>query len=276
MSTEAQYQSVLEDWYEKRITTLTKPDGWLSVVGLEWLELGTWRFGSASGNDIVIPNLPPQAGYVTLDEDGAVSVTFEPHAKGTIDGQDRLEGKLSANPDAPTLVAFGTVSFYLIERGDRKALRIVDSSSRNRRTFAGILRFPVDPTWRIIADWVLLAEPHPFEVDSIIGTTSTVLVTHKAVFSRDNRTYELWPTHGSETAPMFVLRDATSGNETYGASRFLVGEIVGEKIFLDFNKAINPPCAFTDFATCPLPPAENRLPLRVEAGERLPRFRDAG
>ncbi|WP_243370814.1 DUF1684 domain-containing protein [Microvirga solisilvae] len=273
MSAQTYDPSALEIWHEKRLTTLTKPDGWLSVVGLSWLERGTWHFGSSSDSDIVIANIPSSAGTVTLNESGSVTVRFEPDTKGTIDGKACQEATLSADPAAPTLAAIGDVSFYVIERNGRKALRIVDSGSRNRQDFMDIPRFSADPSWRIVADWVALETPQPFEVDSIIGTANTVLVTHKAVFNRDGRKIELWPTHGTETAPMFVLRDATSGHETYGASRFLTGEIDGSQIVLDFNKAINPPCAFTDFATCPLPPAENRLPFRIEAGEKLPRFR---
>lgn len=275
-SATSQYQSALDDWHEKRIATLTKPDGWLSVAGLEWLSAGTSRFGSASDNDIVIANIAPHAGVTTQDEHGTVNVSLAPSAGGTIDGQALVEAKLSADPGAPTRVAFGAVSFYLIERDNRKALRILDSGNRNRRTFLSIPRFPVDSSWRIVADWIALDPPRPFEVDSVIGTASTVLVTHKAVFSRDGNHYELWPTHGTADAPMFVLRDGTSGNETYGASRFLIGEIAGSQIVLDFNKAFNPPCAFTDFATCPLPPSENRLQLRIEAGEKLPRFGVSG
>ncbi|WP_112661560.1 DUF1684 domain-containing protein [Microvirga flavescens] len=269
-----QYLSALEEWHVQRVATLTKPDGWLSVAGLEWLKPGTWRFGSAADNDIVIPHIPAHAGAIAHDDHGIVSVRLDSSANGTIDGQSLAEAKLSAT-GAPTLVAFGTTSFHLIERGGRRALRILDSDSRNRQTFSDIPRFPVDPSWRIVADWVALESPRPFEVDSVIGTTSTVLVTHKAVFSHNGSSYELWPTHGTPDAPMFVLRDGTSGTETYGASRFLVGEVASSEIVLDFNKAINPPCAFTDFATCPLPPSENRLTIRIEAGEKLPRFQAA-
>ena len=272
ISSTAQYKSALENWHVGRIATLTKPDGWLSVGGLEWLRPGTWRFGSAPDNDIVIANIPAFAGTLVHRDDGTVHVQLDPSANGTIDGRRIVEAHLHDDPTAPTLVAFGNVSFHLIQRDGRGALRIRDSESLNRRSFSGIPRFPVDVSWRIVAGWVQLAEPRPFEVDSVIGTSSTILVTHKAVFSRDNVQYELWPTHGTKEAPMFVLRDGTSGSQTYGASRFLVGEVQGSRIVLDFNKAINPPCAFTPFATCPLPPVENRLPLRIEAGEKLPSF----
>ncbi|MBB4038456.1 hypothetical protein GGR34_000085 [Microvirga flocculans] len=269
---ETHYLSALETWHSQRLAALTKDDGWLSVAGLEWLDPGVWRFGSAPDNDIVIAGIPARAGTIAQDAQGTVTVSLDPSAGGAIDGQALQEAQLSAGPEAPTRVTFGSMSFYLIERNGRKALRILDGNSRNRRTFSAIPRFPVDPSWRIVADWVVLETPRPFEVDSVIGIPSTIMVSHKAVFSRDGRSYELWPTHGTENAPMFVLRDGTSGRETYGASRFLVGEIQKDRIVLDFNKAINPPCAFTDFATCPLPPSENRLPLHIAAGEMLPLF----
>lgn len=270
----AQYLSALEEWRAQRIAVLTKPDGWLSVSGLAWIEPGTWRFGSSADNDIVIENIAEHAGTIELDRNGNAVIRLDSSAGGTIDGRTAIEGRLSDDAENPTLVAFGSVSFHLIDRNERKALRIRDSESRNRKTFSGIPHFPVDPVWRIVADWVALPQARPMEVDSIIGTTSTVLVTHKAVLRLGEAEHELWPTHGTPDRPMFVLRDATSGRETYGASRFLVGEIQGEKIVLDFNKAINPPCAFTDFATCPLPPPENKLQVRIEAGEKLPLFRD--
>ena len=116
--------------------------------------------------------------------------------------------------------------------------------------------------------------PRAFTVDSVIGVTSTVIVRHKAVFDFDGAHHTLWPTHGGEAAPMFVLRDKTSGVQTYGASRFLFGtfdEALPGKIALDFNRAINPPCAFTPAATCPLPPVDNHLPFAVTAGELKPR-----
>lgn len=275
-SSMAQYVSTLEDWHAKRLGALTKPEGWLSVSGLEWLRPGTWRFGSAQDSDIIIANAPAYAGTVAYRDDETVHVRLDPSANGTIDGQTVAEAHLRDDSETPTWVAFGGISFHLMERDGRKALRIRDSESQNRRSFSGIPRFPADSSWRIVADWVRLAEPRPFEVDSVIGTSSTILATHKAVFSYNGAQYELWPTHGTKDAPMFVLRDATSGSETYGASRFLTGEVQGDAIVLDFNKAINPPCAFTPFATCPLPPQENRLRLRIEAGEKLPLFSAPG
>lgn len=273
--TEQTFEAELETWRTGRIAALTAADGWLSVCGLIWVEPGEWRFGSAEDNDIVIEKLPPLAGVLRLAANGDASVSLM--AEGTINGEAKHEGALFDDHDpanAPTRVAFGSVNFHLIDREGRKALRVRDSESAARLAFTGIDHFPADPSFRIEADWVSVDPPRAFEVDSVIGITSTVFVKHKAVFAFGGAEYTLWPTHGSDTSPMFVLRDPTAGSETYGASRFLFGIFEKDrpgKIVLDFNRAINPPCAFTPAATCPLPPAENRLPFPIRAGEKKPR-----
>lgn len=275
--TDHTFEAELEAWHAGRINTLTAPDGWLSVTGLIWVEPGVWRFGSAADTDIVIDKLPPFAGTLTLLADGTASVTLADNAGGTIGGVETKAGPLFDDRDPavpPTRITFGAVNFHLIDREGKKALRVRDNDSEARRTFTGIDRFAADPAFRIEADWVAVDPPRSFEVDSIIGISSTVEVRHKAVFTFNGTEYTLWPTHGSASAPMFVLRDPTAGKETYGASRFLFGffdQGKPGKIVLDLNRAINPPCAFTPAATCPLPPDENRLPFPITAGEKKPR-----
>lgn len=275
--TQQTFEAELQAWRENRLKALTAPDGWLSVCGLIWIEPGEWRFGSAGDNALVIEKLPPHAGTLRLDADGGAHVTLAPGAGGTIGGAAVLEGALCDDRDParpPTRVAFGTVNFHLIDREGKKALRVRDSESQARRAFTGIDAFDADLAFRVGADWVPVDPPRIFTVDSIVGISSMVSVKHKAVFRFAGADYTLWPTHGSETAPMFVFRDTTSGKETYGASRFLFGAFEADRpgrIVLDFNRAINPPCAFTPAATCPLPPDENRLPFAVTAGEKKPR-----
>ncbi len=149
------------------------------------------------------------------------------------------------------------------------ALRIRDTASAAPGAFPGIEYFPAQQDWRIVAEWVPFEAPVEMDVDTTGNIRTGVAVTHKAVFTRDGKTYELIATHGTPESPQFVIRDPTSRDSTYPASRFLFGEEVTENsIVLDFNKAINPPCAFTEFAVCPLPPPENVLPFRIEAGEK--------
>ena len=153
----------------------------------------------------------------------------------------------------------------------RHALRVRDVDAPERNNFTGLRLFPTDPAWRITAAWTLLDAPIAMGIDTVAGIPTTVQITHKAVFSHDGQRYELLPTHGTAQKPQFVLRDLTSRSETYGAARFVYGEdLTATSIVLDFNKAFNPPCAFTDHAVCPLPPPENILPFRIEAGEQKP------
>ncbi len=168
-----------------------------------------------------------------------------------------------------------TVDALLLEittMNGRHALRARDRFSPKRASPPMLEYFPVDPRWRIMARWKLLDEPLVMTVDTMIGEPTEVVVTRTVRFKVAEGTFDILATHGSSESPQFVFRDGTSGSETYPASRFLFGEPQEDKdaIVLDFNKAINPPCAFTDFAVCPLPPQRNVLPFRIPAGERLP------
>jgi len=166
-------------------------------------------------------------------------------------------------------VSFGNANFYVIDRDGRKALRVKDSDAETRKHFLGLDYFPTDPSWHIVADWVPFNPAHKMEIGSVIGTIDKVDVPGKAVFKRDGHTYELMPYQEEPGGDLFfVIADRTSGKETYGAARFMDVPLPKDgKVVLDFNLAYNPPCAFTPFATCPLAPPENRLDLRVTAGE---------
>ena len=269
------YQQSIEQARAARVARLTAPDGWLSLIGLEWLQQGANKVGSASDNDIVLQAGPAHLGVVTLDANGQVHITLAPDSGATIDGKPVHEATLiddmhvSGNAQ-PTKVAFGEANFYVIDREGRKALRVKDTEAPTRKHFLGIDYFPIDPSWRIVADWVPFDPPHDLQMGSVIGTIDTVKVPGKAVFTRDGHTYELLPYQEEPGGELFfVLADRTSGHETYGAARFLYAALPQNgKVVLDFNKAYNPPCAFTPFATCPLAPPENRLDLKITAGEK--------
>jgi uncharacterized protein len=269
------YQQGIEQWRTTRVAHLTAPDGWLSLIGLEWLQQGANKVGSASDNDVVLQAGPAHLGVVTLDKSGQVHIQLADDSGATVDGKSVSEATLIDDAHvtgsaAPTKVAFGTASFYVIDREGRKALRVKDSAAATRQHFLGIDYFPIDPSWHIVADWVPFDPPHDLQMGSVIGTIDTVKVPGKAVFTRDGHTYELLPYQEEPGGELFfVLADRTSGHETYGAARFLYAALpVNGKVVLDFNKAYNPPCAFTSFATCPLAPPENRLDLRITAGEK--------
>jgi uncharacterized protein len=269
------YQQSIEQWRTTRVAHLTAPDGWLSLIGLEWLQEGANKVGSASDNDVVLQAGPAHLGVVTLDKSGQVRIQLADGSGATVDGKAVREATLIddvhvTGSASPTKVAFGTASFYVIDREGRKALRVKDAGAATRQHFLGIDYFPIDPSWRIVADWVPFDPPHDLQMGSVIGTIDTVKVPGKAVFTRDGHTYELLPYQEEPGGELFfVLADRTSGHETYGAARFLYAALpVNGKVVLDFNKAYNPPCAFTSFATCPLAPPENRLDLRIAAGEK--------
>jgi len=269
----------VEQWRKGRLDSLTAPDGWLSLIGLEWLHEGANRVGRAADNDIVLTAGPDHLGTVTVGKDGALSIALAAGSGATVDGKTvasaPLVDDLHAGAGSPTTVHFGSASFYVIDRDGRKALRVKDTEAPTRKHFLGIESFPIDPSWRIVAQWVPFDPPHKLEIGSVIGTIDAVDVPGKAVFERDGKTFELMPYQEEPGGELFfVIADRTSGRETYGAARFFYAALPAGgvqqpgSVVLDFNRAYNPPCAFTPFATCPLAPPENRLDIAVTAGEK--------
>ncbi|MGV8830606.1 MAG: DUF1684 domain-containing protein [Devosia sp.] len=256
------YQRAIADWQSSRFEHLTAEDGWLNVIGRFWLDESVARIGSADDNDIVLSAGPAHLGTITQTPD---TLVFQAEAAGT----DAVT--LVPDPTRPPKFSVGSLRFEITTMDGRHALRVRDVDAPERTSFTGLSYFPTDPAWCITAEWALLDDPIAMGIDTVAGIPTTVQITHKAVFSHDGERYELLPTHGSAHKPQFVLRDLTSKSETYGAARFVYGEdLTATSIVLDFNKAFNPPCAFTDHAVCPLPPRENILPFRIEAGERKP------
>lgn len=265
------YTQSIDQARATRVQHLTARDGWLTVVGLHFLETGRNTIGSAPTNRFVIANVPAQLGTVTLTPEGRTSVALNPAADALIDGRHRLSAQLDPEfGGEPPRITCGPVTLLVIERGGRKALRVKDQEAPARTHFRGLDYFPTDAAWRIEAEWVPFDRPRQVMFRNVLGQESPALVPGKAVFQHDGKTCELIPLVEDEDQPwLFVFADETSGNETYGAARFVSADPpVNGKIVLDFNLAVNPPCAFTAFATCPLPPKENRLPLAVRAGEK--------
>lgn len=270
------YKQGIEQWQAGRVERLTAPAGWLSLIGLEWLQPGANRVGSAVDNDIVLAAGPAHLGVVTLAADGGMHIVLDKDSGATVDGKSVAEAMLiddahAAADAAPTTVAFGTASFYVIDRDGRKGLRVKDSEAPTRKHFLGIDTFPIDPSWQIEATWVPAAPGEMLEMGSVIGTIDKYPVPGKLEFTRDGKRFEILPVveEPGDAQYFIVFADRTSGKETYGAARFLyIDPPKDGKVVLDFNKAYNPPCAFTSFATCPLAPPENRLDLRVTAGEK--------
>jgi hypothetical protein len=269
------YKHSIEQWHAGRVERLTAPDGWLSLIGLEWLKPGANRVGSAADNDIVLKAGPGHLGVVTLAGDGSVQITLAAGSGALVDGKAAQQATLiddaHAGDATPTTVSFGAASFYVIDRDGRKGLRVKDTESPGRKHFVGIDSFPIDPSWRIEAAWVPAKPGETLEMGTAIGTIDKFPVPGKLEFTRDGKHFELLPVieEPGDAQYFIVFADRTSGKETYGAARFLyIDPPKDGKVVLDFNKAYNPPCAFTPFATCPLAPPENRLDMRVTAGEK--------
>ncbi len=258
----------------ERLAKLQLPDGWLTLVGLHFLKEGPNSVGSAKDNDVVIAAGPARVGIVTVAADGkVVTIDVAPNTDIRIDGEPKKKGELKwSEPRKPTLVTAGTVTLFAVDRGGKKALRVKDSAARRRTHFVGLDYFPIDPSWRIEARWVPFEKSRLVPITTMLGQTAPEPVPGKAVFERDGKTYELLPIDEGRDVPLFfVISDTTSGKETYGGCRFLYvpwPKEGADKIVLDFNLAENPPCAFTPFSTCPLPPKENRLPFALKVGEK--------
>ncbi len=269
------YQQSIQQWHDSRVQRLTAPDGWLSLIGLEWLKPGQNRIGSAADNDIVLKAGPAHLGVIELATDGTMHLELLPHVGALIDGKPMQQAVLvddvHAGDATPTTVSFGSASLYAIDRDGRKGLRVKDTDAPSRKHFVGIDSFPVDPSWRIEATWVPARPGQTLEMGTVIGTIDKYPVPGMLEFSRDGKHFELLPVIEvpGDQQYFIVFADRTSGKETYGAARFLyVDPPKDGKVVVDFNKAYSPPCAFTPFATCPLAPPENRLDLRVTAGEK--------
>ncbi|MFC5487962.1 DUF1684 domain-containing protein [Dokdonella soli] len=267
----ADYTKQIETWRAQRVERLKAPNGWLSLIGLHWLKEGRNTVGSAKDNDVVLLKGPTHLGAVDV-KDGKATIELDAKADATIDGKKAKSSELlDDSHEKPTTVAFGTASFYLIDRNGKKGLRVKDSNAETRTHFVGIDNFPIDASWRVEAKWEPFTPAHSLEIPTVLGTVDKMTVPGKAVFTHGGKTYELLPVLEEADAKevWFIFADRTSGKETYGAARFLYADLPKDgKLVIDFNKAYNPPCAFTPYATCPLAPPENRLDLAVTAGEK--------
>jgi uncharacterized protein (DUF1684 family) len=258
-------------FHDKRIATLTREDGWLSVVGLAWLNDGANVAGSAEGSAVRFPQGAPERIGVFMRGPSGVSFEASPGVRVTASGPLAITGSipLAIGPEEESeVLTTGRFLFYVIRRGDRFGVRIKDPQSAARRNFHGIPMFPPSVAWRIEARF----EPAPagsmLAVQNVLGQSEPTPTPGTAVFRIAGKEYRLAPTQEGDSL-FFVFADETNGKESYGSGRFLNTPLPKDgKVILDFNQAINPPCAFTAYATCPLPPKGNRLPLRVEAGEK--------
>jgi uncharacterized protein (DUF1684 family) len=260
-------------WRAQREERLKADGGWLTVTGLFWLHEGANPFGSAPTNEITLPaSAPGRAGVFELRQ-SKVTVRLQPGVAATVGGQP-VAGPRPLADDAggsPDVLALGRTTMHVIQRGGRFGIRLKDLDSAARRGFKGLTWYPVDPAYRVTAKFVPYAPPRPIAVPNVLGEIEEMRSPGYAVFTLGGKEVKLEPVLESADARelFFIFRDQTSGKETYPGGRFLYSALPQNgTVVLDFNKAYNPPCAFTRYATCPLPPKGNRLEARVDAGEK--------
>ena len=262
----------VQAYRDARLWRLTAPTGWLALVNKTWLSEGTATLGSAPDATIVIPGAPARLGTVTRT---GAQVRFDVAPGLSARARGNLFQSLVMRSDAetpPDEILIGTLHIELIRRGDDLALRVRDPENPARKSFPGIPCFDLAPAWRIVARYQPRADALFVDIADSDGRPQRYLSPGTAFFEVAGKPCQLQLFTESDQRRLFILfTDATNAKQTYGAGRFLYAPLPADgEVVLDFNKAFNPPCAFTPFASCPVPPAANRLDLAVEAGEKLP------
>ena len=260
----ADYAREIADFRAAREQSIAGPDGWASLVGLWWLKEGLNRIGSDESSEVPLPpSTPARVGTLILSKG---HVDFRPAPGVKLPAQEMKE-------DATTLT-LGSVKFLLIKRGNRFAIRVEDSEAPARKEFTHLNWYPVDPAWRLEAKYTPWDKPHTLSFDTVIdGLKEEDVSPGYVTFTKDGREYKLEPVI-DENELFFIFRDQTAGKTTYAAVRYLYAAMpknpkAPATVVLDFNKATNPPCVFTAYATCALPPQQNRLTLSISAGELM-------
>ena len=265
---ETSYQTGIEQWRAQHAAELKADGGWLTVSGLFWLKEGINTAGSKAGSDILLPRGPAEFGM--FEHHGGQTVfRTGPGVVVRLNGQP-AGAALALKSDAegkPDRIQFEAFTMYVIHRGNRDAIRFKDNDSQARREFKGLHWFPVKENYRVTAKFVPYEKPKMIEIPNILGETEQDSSPGYVEFKLAGQSLRLDPVLEDDHL-FFIFRDLTTGKGTYPAGRFLYAALPKNgEVELDFNKAENPPCAFTDYATCPLPPKQNRLPIPIEAGE---------
>jgi len=261
-------------WRSERREGLLKPDGWTSLIGLHWIEPGAHYVGSDADNGIRLAIGPEHLGMLRL-ADGAASFEPDSDAVVTLDGAPLTATatlRTDSDPEGPSVIGYddGKGLATVIKRGDRHALRVKHADAPTRLQFAGLQYWPGGRDWKVDAKFVPHEAGRTIPIVNIVGMTDEVPNPGAVEFQRDGKTYRLEALDEGGDELFLIYADRTSGHGSYGAGRYLYTAMPDAKgnVVLDFNQGYNPPCAFTAFATCPLPPPENRLDLAIAAGEK--------
>jgi uncharacterized protein (DUF1684 family) len=265
------YRQEIQKWREEYEANLKQDNGWLALAGLFWLKEGENRFGSGSVNTIVLPaRSAPEVAGMFLFHEGKIMLSPGPGVPLALNGQP-IHSQTLVRPDSsgnPDRITLDRLSMIVIQRGARYGIRLWDNGNPARHEFRGAHWFPVKESYRVTATFHAYPQPKMIPILNILGDTEPNPSPGFATFEINGKPCRLEPVL-EDNQLFFMFKDATGRNETYPAGRFLYTDLPKNgKVVLDFNKAHNPPCAFTPYATCPLPPRQNKLPAAIEAGER--------
>ncbi len=271
----AAYQKEIEQWRNKREEGLKKENGWLTLCGLFWLKDGENKMGTDSSNAIIFPpgKAPKYAGSIYLRRG---ELLLKTNKKRNIRWKDSLITSMKLKSDEmgaaqPTILSLRTLTFYVIKRGDQLGVRVKDNENPARMNFKGLEYYTTNPEWRVNAKFKPYIPPKILPIVNILNQVSNDTCPGAIVFKIKGKEYQLDALRETGSNELFIIfSDETSGKETYGMGRYLYTALPDSNgnVIIDFNKAYNPPCAFTIYATCPVPPKQNHLPFRVEAGEK--------
>ena len=275
----------LADWRTARERTIDAPDGWLSLIDMEWLKPGANSFGAAADNQIKIHDkVPDHIGVITIGAPAPNSMPVQLHAPAggfppdvRIDNRPAVEGSLAVDSDSPPVLTWHGLTAVVLARGGRYLLSVKDADSPVRTGFHGLNWYAPDPKYRVIATWTPYTPPRMVKIPTVLGNTLDFPSPGFVEFVLDDQPMNLEPVTepGTNGTLFFILTDVTSQITTYKTARYLHTGLPDHgldqpgMLTLDFNKLENPPCAYTTYASCPLPPDQNQLPVAIEAGERL-------
>ncbi len=270
------YLSAIDNWHIERIEAFKKPDGWLNLEGLFWLQKGVNKFGADASNDLVYnnPDFPAYLGSFFFNGE---QVFWQNNTKDKViikntAGEVKVDFtnlNLLSNKEGEYTSQWKDFVWVVIKREDKVGVRFRNLKAKTLLEFNGIERFPVDSKWRIKAK-VIPQDQNPLMIMNVLGQNTAQKHGGQLVFEIDGKTYRLDAIDEGGQRLFVTFADATSGKTTYGSGRFIEldrPDANGET-YIDFNKSYNPPCAFTEFATCPLPPPQNRLTIAIPAGEK--------
>jgi uncharacterized protein (DUF1684 family) len=269
LAAQTPYSIDLQKWREKREVELKSEDGWLTLVGLFWLKDGANYAGSAATSDITLPagTAPEEVGVFEFHQ-GRTILRVARGVKVRVNNKPVRQAVLKTDEKGkPDMIGLGDLRMFVIKRGEKYGVRVRNRSNPPRLAFEGLKYFPTAEDYRLTAKYVAYDKPKEIEIVNILGDVSKMPSPGYVTFELNGKACRL-DALVDEKKLFFIFRDLTSGKTTYPAGRFLYAEMPkGDRVVLDFNQAINPPCAFTTFATCPLPPPQNHLKVAVEAGE---------